>query len=366
MFKLAKVLKGFKPIIILNSEIILARGNTLYVSDLELSYVKYLCSIETKRYQFRLLERIYRSELGSAVQINEDTILIQVQSKIFRVNIYSGQSHLELDIPLGRKLMSFCSIQDNVHKRNIIYFGEYFNNPNKGEVNIWKRIYSRNPTWQIVYTFDYGKINHVHRIFFDKNRNGFFLLTGDFGDAASIWFATNDFFKVEKLFYGSQEYRSCSINEVDSNTFFYLTDTQLEENRLMWLKFIDDKWNVEKGPIVNGPCIYSGKTSKYFIFSTTVEPGASSGSPIRDIFNRKKSSAIFNNMSYIYLIDNKLIPSVVFHASKDYMPFILGQFGTFTFPEGVTLPDRFFSYGIAVNKFDNSCLLFKLESTEIV
>ena len=358
-FCLEKVLKGYKPLLLINNQLILSRGNSLYISDLELSRVKFLCSLGIKHYKVRMFERIFRSGFGAATQLDEVTLLIQSKKKIYSVNSKKGLSHREVIIPGRRKLLSFCSVLNNTLQKRTIYFGEYFNNMNKREVNIWRRSSETDPVWQIVYTFDPGKINHIHGIFHDRHRDGFFLLAGDFGDAASIWFASNDFSIVKPLFFGSQTNRSCSIKEIDSNSFVYITDTQLENNRLMMLRLKNDKWTIESGPLVNGPCIYSASTSKYFIFSTSVEPGKSSRIPFFDIFFSKKSPVIFDKNAYLYILDENLNPSIVFKAEKDFMPYILGQFGTFTFPDGEPPPDRFFSYGVAVKKFDNSCLLFK-------
>jgi hypothetical protein len=189
------------------------------------------------------------------------------------------------------------------------------------------------------------------------------LLTGDFGSAASIWFASDDFSIVKRLLYGSQENRACSIIQIDSHSFLYITDTQIENNAIMLLRLIGDKRTVERLFSTNGPSIYSTSSSKHFMFSTTIEPAGDAGSYITGILSYKKSPTIHEKRAYIYAMDEKLTLDVVFRAEKDYMPYALGQFPTFMFPEGESPPDRFFSYGVSVKKYDNSCLLFKSRPT---
>lgn len=47
-----------------------------------------------------------------------------------------------------------------------------------------------------MFTFAQGQVNHIHDVVPDPYRECFWILTGDFGEAAGIWRVTPDWSSV--------------------------------------------------------------------------------------------------------------------------------------------------------------------------
>ena len=166
-------------------------------------------------------------------------------------------------IPRGSKPLNLC-VLPNGH----VFFGEYFQNTNKKNVNIYC---SRDnaQTWKIAYNFKEGNINHIHGLFFDKYTNRIWVATGDRENECIIGYTEDEFKTFVEVFRGGQEYRTCQL-------FFYKdfivfgTDTQYQQNVIK--KFDRKTLEITELQKVQGSVIKGGQVGDVAFISTTVEP----------------------------------------------------------------------------------------------
>lgn len=357
-YMVSKRVGGFRPIVIVDSLLISARHDGIYSSDLDLNHYRLVCRLPIRALYFRPLTRLFRAEISAAVKLNSTEILVHTRSHIYLANVMSGLFALDFSIPEGRKLLKFSIDCTRESTNSDVYFGEYFSNEEKSSVRIWRR--SSIGVWCIAYTFPDGVINHVHAIYvYDDFILG---LTGDFGMASAQWVFSRDFLTVRLLCGGQQSYRSCSVLRVDSK-LYYPTDTHIEVNNFVQVDLNSEESQLRVLTNINGSSIYSMPSLGGIYFSTAVEPAEEGCSSIGRMFSVFKSRFIHDYFSYIYrfsISDNSVKP--IFRARKDWLPFRLFQFGTFSFPCGVAGEDWVIAYGIGLSGFDGASILLKKTS----
>ena len=113
-------------------------------------------------------------------------------------------------------------------KNGFLYFGEYFSNPERDEVHIYKSIDS-GKTWMLCHTFPKNTIRHVHGVFYDKYEDLVWFATGDL-DGECIIGHTNDSFETVNIFkHGGQKYRAVQLLFF-KDFIIYGTDTEYDKN----------------------------------------------------------------------------------------------------------------------------------------
>jgi hypothetical protein len=293
--------------------------------------------------------------------LGQDTLLAVCKSKIWKVSLKDGSFELDFEIPDNKKLLNFSKISGIDGFEDSICFGEYFNNPHMECVSIWSRPLALNGRWRVVHTFDKGRINHVHNIIPDYRLGAVWILAGDFEQGASIWLAKRNFEEIKVVKYGDQSCRAVWMRHVVNNEYCYATDSQLSINCLTKLVYTSETCEIMSLAEIEGSSIYSGESKDFTVFSTTVEPGESSDSVIKNIFETKPGPGIKSKNACIYLLDGAYNAREIFRAKKDLWPMRLAQFGTFMFPSGIMPQGYVYAYGLAVRKYDNVCLIFKAE-----
>jgi hypothetical protein len=113
-----------------------------------------------------------------------------------------------------------------------VYFGEYFWNQDRDEVHVYGSADGR--SFEVVHTFPAGSIRHVHGIHADPHRNGLWVLTGDDGDEAGLWFTDDGFRTLEPVARGTQAARAVTVIPKESG-LIVPTDTPQERNRVQHL-----------------------------------------------------------------------------------------------------------------------------------
>lgn len=127
----------------------------------------------------------------------------------------------------------------------------------------------------------------------------------------------------------------------------YATDSQLERNYIYLLHEEGGKWESTKLHEINGSCIYGCKVGKYFVFSTSTEPGMEKKSTIHSLLDREPGPGILKNESHLLLLDENLKLTILDKKKKDWLPYRLFQFGTLMFPSGDNQSNYLFSYSVA-------------------
>ncbi len=154
-------------------------------------------------------------------------------------------------------------------KNGTIYFGEYFANPERKPVNIYKTNDYGN-SWQIAYTFPQNTINHIHGIFRDPFTERLWIATGDLDDECMIAYSEDGFQSITPFCSGKQEYRACILLFFEDRVI-YATDSQYVRNSIKEI----DKATVKITDLceikVSG--IYGGRGwENCLLFQTTSKP----------------------------------------------------------------------------------------------
>ena len=362
MLAIKKRLRGFRPLACGDDYVVLSKGNRLYISGNDLCDVSFLCEIPSslsKVYlsKLRIFSRILRLGINYFFIFDQSTGFAVRKNEIWRVNLSTGEVKLDFVIPFSRGILNMSLTRNSLDGcSNTIVFGEYFENPDKGPVNIWSCNIDRPQSWEVAHTFQSGEINHIHNIFQDESTGKLIIFCGDFGNASSLWIADYLFDCVEPIFRGEQKFRGtwgCRLNK----GVYYAMDSQLEQNYLCRLNQFEEDSTLELISEIEGSSIYCGVNDKGVYFSTAVEPGEPTGNLLVDMFSRTRGNGILSEESFIYFLNDTGVARKVYCAKKDFIPARLGQFGTFTFPSGPMPAGHVIAYGIALSSVDNCCLL---------
>lgn len=349
-----KTIKGLKAIIIDNSLVILSGISGLYTYNLINERLK-------KIYDFKLtfksllsylglpLRRLLRDDISIAISLDKENILYVKNRKIIALNISKSKINFEISIPRGSRPLNILKIESLNGFDDGIYFGEYFSNPEKKEVNIYK---IENKELKSVFTFQKNTIDHIHNLIIDQKRNCIWILAGDFGTGAAIYQAKDNFKIVNKIVSGSQKFRSCVAFPIDEG-LLYATDSQFESNSIKILYNKENNWVEKNIKTINGPCIYGTSINNKYYFSTSVE-AINSGNLFQRLIRNKKGPGIIKNQSEIVSGDLVNGFKIIYENKKDRLPFILFQFGNILFPNGTNSTNKLIFTPIALksNNFD--------------
>ncbi|HEX4425804.1 MAG TPA: hypothetical protein VH079_10420 [Terriglobales bacterium] len=148
-----------------------------------------------------------------------------------------------------------------------IFWGEYFDNPQRDEVHIYGSV-DNGSSWQIAFTFPAGSIRHVHNIVHDPWGNCLWILTGDSGAECRILRASCDFKNVDVVLSGYQQARAVAMVSAEDGLYFS-SDTPLERNHIYRL---DRLGNIATLADLDSSSISGCRVGNTMFFSTMVEP----------------------------------------------------------------------------------------------
>lgn len=358
MLKIKKLLPGYQPLCYIENKVLLAKNKSLFLCNGNLEDIRFLCDfpasyLEKCASRFRLLSRIFRLQFRYALNVLDEFVLLVFRNEIWKVNLETSEVTLDFIIPDNRTALYLTLAENKNGSPGSVIFGEYFNNPDKASVRIWGAKLESTLDWQVLYEFEQDEINHIHNIIYDKKNDNHFILTGDFGDGAGIWISNSALTDVVPIVRGKQVYRAC-WGLIREDELIYATDTQLEENFIC--KLFDG--NLSRSEKIEGSSIYFGKNGSLLYFSTTVEPDEPSGNFLSDLFSRKLGRGVLSEKSKIYSLDSKNSLTLEFQGLKDMLPPRLAQFGSFTFPSGMSNNKDIIAYGVALKSYDGCCILF--------
>jgi hypothetical protein len=361
MLNVKRLLPGYQPLCYVEDRVLLAKNKRLFLCDGNLKNINFLCEIPTSYLEkffssFRLLSRIFRLQFRYALNVHDKFILLVLRNEIWRVNLETFEVKLDFVIPYNRTALYLTLVENKNGHSSKVMFGEYFSNPDKGTVRIWGAELDSNSDWEVLHEFEQNEINHIHNIIYDKQKDDLYILTGDFGDGAGIWVSNSTLTHVVPMVRGKQAHRACWA-VVRENGLTYATDTQLEKNSIC--RLINGHLTCSEK--IEGSSIYFGENRASFYFSTTVEPGEPSGNFLADLFSRKLGDGVLSDKSNIYALDDDNTISLEFQGLKDILPPRLAQFGTFTFPSGISSNKDVIAYGVALNSYDGCCVLLGKE-----
>jgi hypothetical protein len=357
------VLKRYKPIAFeSDTTLLVSKKNKVFRYHIAKQQMHYLATlpwtIKQKIFSInRIAYRITRGGIRNGI-VFEQSLYCAYGGIIWRIPLHGADGKAPdavFRFRNGNSPLTFTLVDDELsHATGFtpgIYFGEYFSNPDKKKVDIYR--IDKLGTVENVYTFTAGQINHIHNIVFDTLRRCAWVLTGDFENGAGIWRASGDFSRVTCIAGGEQHFRSCVAFAVKEG-LLYATDSQFEQNNIRLLTV--DEPSVRSVPLfqINGPCIFGTNLCGNFVFTTATEPAVGANIIIKDIMSRKRGPGIIKNSSFVYLVTGDLKFYEVMNNQKDIWPYYLAQFGNIILPLGENFSKYFVSYSIANKRNDQS------------
>lgn len=148
-----------------------------------------------------------------------------------------------------------------------LYWGEYFDNPQREEVHIYTST-DHGKSWDIAHTFPKGAIRHVHNIVYDEWENCLWVLTGDNGAECRILKASRDFRTVDTVIAGNQQARAVAFVPT-RDALYFSSDTPFEANHIYRL---DRQGSLQKLASISSSSIYGCCVGSAIFFSTMIEP----------------------------------------------------------------------------------------------
>ena len=322
----------------------------LYKDGVELKRFRKSELLPKKVFGFsNVLSRFLRSGIRTAVAINEKYVLLSIGNKLLEMNIDTGEIRCGYECDNGVRPLAFTSVEGIEGFNNGIYFGGYIHNFEKNPVFIYRR--NGFNSWDVVYSFHKGTINHVHNVISDPYRKCLWVFTGDFEDSAAIWRVTDNFNKVERVVCGDQKWRGC-VAFATPEGVLYATDAPFAKNHIYLLK---EDMSVSVVGDLSGSCIYGCQWKDKYVFSTVVEPDGRNETLLRLLFGWKRGAGIDDNYARIYSGNHNDGFAELYKEKKDLWPFIF-QFGAFRFPSGLNTSDTLYFQPVATNKNDQLLL----------
>ena len=256
---------------------------------------------------------VYVNRHGQVLGIRGSTVYAIVDGEARSIGTINGDSVLHRGI---------CEDDDGN-----MYFGEYFMNPGRVPVRIWR--VSRDWTCEIAYEFTDPKIRHVHGVFRDPySPESLWVTTGDYSGECYIMRTTDGFRSLEKFGDGEQLYRAVTIFFTPTHVT-WVTDSHIEQNYAC--RIDRETKELEQGQEIDASAWYGTTTSEgLFVAFTTVERGP----------------AIKTNWSSMLVSDDGFHWSEVYRFKKDlYRPVRVFKFGVISCPSGVMPNDSVYLSG---------------------
>jgi hypothetical protein len=352
------VLKGYQVLTMSGEdEVFLSKLNTLYKYEIAKNYLTVVYKFKTDFFTqiskvFNPLRRFFRKDIRYAIISKQNELVMVKEGVIYTLKISNGEILSEIKIPKGVRPLNFLKIKDLENFDEGLYFGEYFDNDEKEAVRIFKK---GENSLDEVYCFKPGSIYHIHNLIEDKNRGCVWILTGDFGNEAAIFQAFDNFKRIECVVRGQQVFRSCVAFPV-AEGLLYATDSQFEQNSIRLLKQNNQVWESIYVADLNGPCIFGSSIGDQYYFSTSVE-AINSGGRIQKFLRNKRGPGIIENHSEIVGGNCNKGFKTIYTNKKDFLPFILFQFGNILFPSGENKTKKIIFTPIALKKNDFNTLI---------
>lgn len=223
-----------------------------------------------------------------------------------------------------------------------IYFGEYFMNPERKAVRIW-RVDQDLASWRVA--AELKNIRHIHGIYQDTFNPQFFWVTvGDFEGECFI-LRTADFFKTFDWFGdGSQIWRAVRLF-FSEESINWLTDSNIEQNYACRMRRNDLK--LEVGHSVDTSTWYGCQTGEgLYVAFTTVERGP----------------AIQTNESSILISKDAFHWKKIFGFRKDFWrPVQLFKYGVISCPSGIMTNKKIYVSGEGLVGLDGISLCASID-----
>jgi hypothetical protein len=282
----------------------------------------------------RLMSRLLRDGFHALVALSSGHLVAAVPRAI--VTLAPGEMEFRLS---HRLLRGTRPLHLAVTPSDHIFWGEYFDNPQRDEVHIYAST-DGGAHWDVAYTFLKGTIRHVHNIVYDEWENCFWVLTGDHGSECRILRASCDFKTVDVVLSGNQQTRSAALIPT-RDALYFSSDTPLEANHVYRM---GRRGDFSRVTVLSSSSIYGCRVRNAVFFSTMAEPSGINSS--RDVC--------------LYGSPDGIRWQRVLHCEKDRWPMGLFQYGNAFLPDGKNTTSLLAVTTIAVEQADLQTSIWRL------
>lgn len=297
----------------------------------------------------RILSRLKRLEPKCAGRLSETEFVISLLRSCWLVDIDNRTCKKLCDNPDGfSEVINFCSTKDGV------YWGDYGRNSEFKEVTVYGlRLTAYGLQLNKVYTFEAGKVRHIHNIVEDGD--GFLLFVGDNEEKAGVYRVNNDWTEVKPWKTGQQKYRAV-VGWPYHGGVLYATDSVETENHI---RYISHEGEEKELVALNGSCIYGCETKDHYLFSTTVEPHEGGGK-LSLLFEKLGGGIKSCDVTIMAVSKNDLTVRQVASYKKDGWPMKLFQYGRCIFAGGQQNTNSVWCTPVACKKYDGKTIKIEL------
>jgi hypothetical protein len=286
---------------------------------------------------FRLTRRAFRLDKCNIVPVADGYVVVQ-QGRVYRYDEASGCFSQTLTLKNCRNVLHQSIAVIDGHE---LFFGEYGNNPDRGEVPIY-RSQDGGRSWQNVFTFATGQIKHVHGCYYDPVEKKIWVLTGDFKDECRILCADREFKNIEWIGDGQQTYRTCNLF-FEKDSVHWIMDSQLQNS--FHIKLNRKTRKIEQKQLFPGPVWYIKHLEDgYYLAATAQEIGPG----VKDKFAHLMVSRDLETWEDIHRFEHDGLPKRYF------------KFGVIGFADGPQRSDGFYLYAEAIKGLDGKTALCEI------
>ncbi len=224
-----------------------------------------------------------------------------------------------------------------------LFFGEYFTNPGRRPVQIW-RVSPELDRAEVAWSFEAPRIRHVHAVHPDPHAPGRLWVTmGDFAGECFLAFSDDGFRSVEWLGDGSQLWRTVGLL-FHGDRVGWLTDSHLETNRVVSMDRQSGQLELH-GEVASSSWYQARTTDGVHLATTTVEIGPSIRAS-RCFLLRSEDGRRWREAASF---------------AKDRLPMRFFKFGSLSLPSGRYSSQGFWLSGEGVRGLDGVSVLCALE-----
>ncbi len=302
----------------------------------------------------RILSRLKRLEPKCAGRLSETEFVVSLLRCIWLVDIENRTCKKLCDNPEGfSEVINFCSTKDGV------YWGDYGRNDQLKAVTVNRlQLTAYGLQLNKVYTFEAGKVRHIHNIVEDGD--GFLMFVGDNEEQAGIYRVNSDWTEVKPWKIGQQKYRAV-VGWPYQGGVFYATGSVETENQI---RYITAEGEEKELAVLNGSCIYGCETKDYYLFSTTVEPHEGGGK-LSLLFEELGGGIKSRDVTIVAVRKKDLSVRQVANYRKDSWPMKLFQYGRCIFAGGQQDSNTVWCSPVACKKYDGTSIELDLNSSEV-
>ncbi|HKZ43872.1 MAG TPA: hypothetical protein VJZ78_02425 [Anaerolineales bacterium] len=284
--------------------------------------------------QFRLGRRALRLDKCNVVPVRDGLVIIR-QGSVYHFDHNSKTLTKVLKLSNCRNILHQSML---VTENNEIYFGEYGNNASRSEVPIY-RSQDSGISWQKIYSFDAGKIKHIHGCYWDKYEEKLWVFTGDFAGECYAICTDKDFTNIEWVGDGQQSYRMCNAF-FEEDSIHWIMDSQLEDS--FHIRMDRRTRKIEHLTKFPGPVWYIKRlVDGYYLAATAQEIGLGVKDQYAHIMATKDLNAWEDIAQYKY----------------DGLPKRYFKFGVIGFSDGPQSSEQFYIFGEALKGLEGKSAL---------